>query len=277
MTLGAHRGHAERIEELDAQITVQQKAIATVMRSTSLQAAQMELSDEETHEVLSQAVSPLREEVSRLKKLRDEAIAWQRETEEAEQRARDLRDLAEMAQLEMLNMPQESQTEFFDLADITVTVLSPVPLRKARAECSVGAWFKSKGLGVPVELTDERWVHIEPLVKKTGRGSGKSTDLPLRECVEAILRKGREAVSWNVAGEGLSRGTGRSLMKRWLRWEEDGTWACVVAALEGVESVPAPQPSNDVPLPDLLVEGKVDPRLLLRDFGTTVESTPTIR
>ncbi|MFC7264507.1 recombinase family protein [Streptomyces lutosisoli] len=280
VTLGAHKGHAERIEELDAQIKVQQTAMATVMRSTSLQAAKMELGDEETQELLSQAVGPLREEAARLKKLREEAVAWQRETEAAEQQARDLRALAEMAQVEMPNMPQESKADFVDLADITVTVLSPVLLRRPLAECSVGAWFKVNGLGVPVGVTDERWARIEPLVKKTGRGSGKSTELPLRECVEAILRKGRDAASWNTAGEALSRGTGRSLMKRWLRWEEDGTWARVMAALEGVESVPVPEPTNEVPLPDMLVEGKVDPRLLLRDFGTgdqTQASTPTIR
>lgn len=280
VTLGAHKGHVERIEELDAQIMVQQKAIATVMRSTSLQTAQMELSDEETQDLLSQAVGPLREESARLKKLREEAVAWQRETEAAEQQARDLRALAEMAQVEMPNMPQESKADFVDLADITVTIMSPVPLRRSQAECSVGAWFKANGLGIPVGVADERWAQIEPLVKKTGRGSRKSTELPLRECVEVILCKGRDAASWNTAGEALSRGSGRSLMKRWLRWEEDGTWARVVAALEGVESVPVPEPTNAVPLPDLLVEGKVDPRLLLRDFGTgdqTQASTPTIR
>ncbi|MFF3143270.1 recombinase family protein [Streptomyces sp. NPDC057927] len=280
VTLGAHKGHEERIEELDAQVSVQQRAIAAVMRSASLEAAMMELSDEETQKLLSEAVSPLREEMTRLNKLRQEAVDWQRETEAAEQQARDLRALAEMAHVEMPNMPQESKADFVDLADITVTVLGSVPLREAFAECSVGAWFKANGLGIPIEVTDERWAEIEPQIKKTGRGSGKSTDLPLRECVEAILRKGREAVSWKVAGEGLSRGTGRSLMKRWLRWERDGSWVRVVAALGGIEAVPVPAPSNDVPLPDLLVEGKVDPRLLLghSEAGDqTQASTPTIR
>ncbi|MFE1879072.1 transposase [Streptomyces diastatochromogenes] len=133
---------------------------------------------------------------------------------------------------------------------------------------------------LPVEVTDERWVQIEPLVKKTGRGSGKSTDLPLRECVEAVLCKARDAASWNTAAENLSRGNGRSLMKRWLRWEADGTWTRVIAALEGVESVPVPEPSNEIPLPDLLVEGKLEPRLLLGHSETGDQarvSTPTIR
>ncbi|GGJ38589.1 recombinase family protein [Streptomyces brasiliensis] len=280
MTLGAQGGHEERIEELDGQIAVQQKAIATVMRSTSLQAAAMDMSDEEIQELLAQAVGPLRDEVGRLKKLRQEAVDWQRETEEAEQLARDMRALAEMAHVEMPNMPPESKAEFVDLADIKVTILSPVPLRKARTECSVGAWFKAGGLGIPVEVSDERWAQIEPLVKKTGRGSGKATDLPLRECVEAVLRKARDAVSWNTAAGSLSRGNGRSLMKRWLRWEEDGSWARVVAALEGVESLPVPEPSNEIPLPDLLVEGRLDPRLLLGHSEAddqTRASTPTIR
>jgi DNA invertase Pin-like site-specific DNA recombinase len=268
VSFGSQKGHEERIEELDAQITVQQRAIAAVMRSIALQAAKVGLSDDEAEEMLSQAVSPLHEEMSRLKKLRRVAVEWQRETEAAEQQARDLRALAEMVKNEMPDMPQESEIDFVELADITVAVLSPVPLRKPLAKCSVGAWFKENGLGVPVEVTDERWTRIESLIKKTGRGSGKAKELPLRECIEAILSKGREALSWNGAAEVLPRGTGKSLMKRWLRWEEDGTWACVVAALEGVESVPVPEPTNEVPLSDLLVEGKVDPRLLLRDFGT---------
>ncbi|MFE1879071.1 hypothetical protein [Streptomyces diastatochromogenes] len=101
VSLGAQRGHAERIEELDGQIAVQRKAIATVMRSTSLHAAAMEMSEEETQELLSQAVGPLRDEVGRLKKLRREAVDWQRETEAAEQLARDMCALAEMAHVEM--------------------------------------------------------------------------------------------------------------------------------------------------------------------------------
>ncbi|MEV6513123.1 recombinase family protein [Streptomyces sp. NPDC051642] len=280
VTLGAQRGHAERIEELDGQIAVQQRAIATVMRSTSLHAAAMEMGDDETQELLSQAVGPLRDEVGRLKKLRQEAVDWQRETEAAEQLARDMRALAEMAHVEMPNMPQESKADFVDLADIKVTILSPVPLRKALVECSVGAWFKANKLGIPVEVTDEQWVQIEPLVKKTGRGFGKSNILPLRECVEAVLGKARAAASWSTAAENLSKGNGRSLMKRWLRWEADGTWARVIATLEGAESVPVPEPSNEFSLPDLLVEGKVEPRLLLGHSETgdqTRVSTPTIK
>ncbi|GAA3127503.1 recombinase family protein [Streptomyces rectiviolaceus] len=268
MTLGFHDAHADRIESLDGEISVQQRAIATVMGTTATQAAQMGLDEKDAQQLVTQAVKPLGDELERLKALRGEAVAWQQETLAAEERARDLRALAEMARAEMPNMPLREQSDVVDLADIRVKIAGPVPVKRARAECAVGAWFMARGEQIPTGVCDARWALIEPLVKRTGRGSGKKTDLPLRQSVEAILWKARTAEGWAPAAARLERGVAKSLMSRWARWSEDGTWGRVVAALAGVETVPVPKPSNAVQLPDLEVSGAVDPRLLLEDSAT---------
>ncbi|MEV6503824.1 recombinase family protein [Streptomyces prunicolor] len=268
MTLGNQSAHEDRIEELDRSISVQRNAITTVMGSAAIQAAEMGLEGEEARELVAQAVKPLSEEMGRLSKLRAEAVAWQMEMQAAEQRARDLCSLAELARTEMPNMPHEDQANVLDLADIRVKIESPVPVKKARAECSVGSWFRDLVLEIPVGISDEEWVRIEPLVKKTGRGSGKATDLPLRDAVEAILWKARTGEGWKAAAERMGRGAGKSLMGRWGRWSEDGTWGRVVAALAGARTVPVPVVSNDVELPDLEISGAVEPRLLLEDSET---------
>lgn len=268
MTLGFHDAHADRIESLDGEISVQQQAIATVMGTTATQAAQMGLDEQDAKRIVTQAVKPLGDELERLKKLRGEAVAWQQETLAAEQRARDLRALADRARTEMPNMPLRDQSDVIDLADIRVRIAGPVPVRRAKAECAVGAWFAGRGEQVPTEVSDARWALIEPLVRKTGRGSGKQTDLPLRSSVEAILWKARTAEGWAPAAARLERGAAKSLMSRWTRWCEDGTWARVVAALAGVEAVAVPRSSNEVQLPDLEVSGAVEPRLLVEDSAT---------
>lgn len=265
VTLGNQSAHEDRIEGLDRSISVQKNAIATVMGTTATQAAGMGLEGEAAKELVTQAVKPLSEELGRLSKLREEAVAWQLETQAAEQRARDLYSLADLARTEMPNMPHEDQANVLDLADVRVKIQSRVPVKKARAECSVGSWFRDSALEIPVSISDEEWARIEPLVKKAGRGSGKATDLPLRDAIEAILWKARTAEGWKAAAERMSRGAGKSLMGRWSRWAQDGTWGRVVAALAGAQAVPVPDVSNAVELPDLEISGAVEPRLLLED------------
>jgi DNA invertase Pin-like site-specific DNA recombinase/transposase len=268
VTLGGNSAHEDRIEDLDRNMSVQEKAIATVMGMTAKQAAEMGLEGPAAQDLVAAAVKPLTEELARLKKLKDEAVAWHMETLAAEQRARDLRSLAELAHTEMPGMPPEDQAGVIDLADIRVRIQGPVPVKKAGKACSVGAWFRKHGLGIPVVITDGAWARIEPVVKKNGRGSGKKTDLPLRDAVEAILWKGRTGEGWSEAAARMQRGVGKSLMSRWSRWADDGTWGRVVAALAGAETAPVPDVPTAVGLPDLEISGAVEPRLLLEDSET---------
>ncbi len=268
VTLGARSGHANRIEELDAQIAVQERAIATVMSTTAIQAAQQGLDQDAATQMVTQATGPMNAELGQLRKLREEAVAWQRQSEAAERRARDLYALAERARAQMPYMNDAERADVIDLIDLKVTLQGPVPVRKGHAGCAVGAWFKERGLLIPVEVPDAAWTVIQPLVTKTGRGAGKSTDLPARDAVEAILWKARTARTWNEAASRLTHGVGKSLMSRWTRWNTDGTWERMMRTLTeslAIPAVPVPEPSKEPPLPDMLIEGVVDPRLFHTD------------
>ncbi|KUN00749.1 hypothetical protein AQI95_33935 [Streptomyces yokosukanensis] len=268
VTLGARSGQADRIEELDSQIVVQEKAIATVMSVTAVQAARQGLDQDAAVQLVTQATAPMNAELGQLSKLREEAVAWQRETGAAERRARDLCALAERARAQMPLMSDEDRADVIDLIDVKVTLQSPVPVRKGRSGCAVGAWFKERRLRIPAEVSDQAWVLIQPIVTRTGRGSGKSTELPVRDAVEAILWKARSAKQWSEAASRMNHGVGKSLMSRWTRWNADGTWERVVEVLAGFQTipvVPVPEPSKEPPLPDMLVEGVVEPRLFLTD------------
>jgi transposase/uncharacterized coiled-coil protein SlyX len=263
-TLGAQSGQADRIEELDAQIAVQEKAIATVMSVTAIQAAQQGLDHDAATQLVTQTTGPMNIELGQLRKLRGEAVAWQRENEAAERRARDLRALAERARIQMPSMNDEDRADVIDLIDLRVTLQSPVPVHKGCSSCAVGEWFKERNLLIPVDVPEAAWALIQPLVMKTGRGSGKRTDLPARDAVEAILWKARMAKTWNEAASRMTHGVGKSLMGRWTRWNADGTWERVaetLADMQGIQTVPVPEPSKEPRLPEMLVEGVVDPRL----------------
>lgn len=165
-------------------------------------------------------------------------------------------------------MSDEDRADVIDLIDVKVTLQSSVLVRKGGSACAVGAWFKERRLAVPAEVPDAAWALVRPLVMKSGRGSGKSTDLPARDVVEAILWKARTAKRWSEAASRMNHGVGKSLMSRWARWNADGTWERVVEVLAGFQTipvVPVPEPSKEPPLPDMLVEGVVEPRLFLTD------------
>ncbi|MCD9881006.1 transposase [Streptomyces guryensis] len=132
-------------------------------------------------------------------------------------------------------MNDEDRADVIDLIDVKVTLQSPVPVRIGRSSCAVGVWFKERGLLIPVEVLDAAWAIIQPLVTKTGRGSGKSTDLPVRDAVEAILWKARMAKTWNEAAARMTYGVGKPLMSRWTRWSADGTCERVAEALVEVQ------------------------------------------
>ncbi|WP_406362349.1 recombinase family protein [Streptomyces sp. NBC_01579] len=270
--------HEARIEELDRQIKVQKKAHALVLSTTAVQAAREELTPEESQDLVTEATAPIGQEIARLTKEREEAIAWKQESAQVEERARDLKELARLARHELPNMATDDQDEVLRLLKVTVTVLSAVPVVKGRKPCSVAAWFKAKNLDIPLAVSDAQWALMEPLVKKSGRGTGKTTDLPLRDSVEAILFKARENAEWTQAAATMGHGVGKSLMSRWRRWSEGGVWEQLMEALADAEAVPAPEPSG-FQLPDLRIEGTVDPRLLIEDLSVdahTVASSTTI-
>lgn len=247
MATGQGAGHAERVDDLNKKIEVQDQAIANMMilaaKSTS-------------PEAVAQATKALEDERAGLVKLRDEAVAWQREGDLAQQRAHDLQALAEVARTQMRDMTPEERAEVCDLLNLKVTLNGPVP-KKVRADDTLTAWFRERGRGVPT-LTDTAWSRVQALFEGSEKRQRKDR-LPHRQVLEAVLLKARTGCTWKELPERYGKTTG--LTTRYQRWVASGLFEQAMDILAECESTPLLDP---YPLPPLLVEGKIDPRLLIR-------------
>ncbi|MEU5764927.1 recombinase family protein [Streptomyces asoensis] len=247
MATGQQGNHAERIADLGKKIEAQDDAIANVMivaaRSNSPAA-------------VVKAVKTLEDEREELVRLRTEAEVWQKEGELAQQRAHDLQSLADLARTRMRKMTAQEKTEVCDLLDLKVTLAGPVP-KKTRNDDTLTAWFRTRGRGVPV-LDDAAWEAVRALFegsevrKRAGR-------LPHRQVLEAVLLKARTGQTWKQLPDEYGKTTG--ITTRYQRWVASGLFEQAMDALAKCESTPLP---DLYPLPPLLVEGKIDPRILVR-------------
>jgi DNA invertase Pin-like site-specific DNA recombinase len=247
MATGQGAGHAERVDDLNKKIEAQDQAIANMMilaaKSTS-------------PEAVAQATKALEDERAGLVKLRDEALAWQKEGDLAQQRAHDLQALAEVARTQMRDMTPEERAEVCDLLNLKVTLNGAVP-KKVRADDTLTAWFRERGRGVPT-LTDAAWSRVQALFEGSEKRQRKDR-LPHRQVLEAVLLKARTGCTWKELPEQYGKTTG--LTTRYQRWVASGLFEQAMDILAECESTPLLDP---YPLPPLLVEGKIDPRLLIR-------------
>ncbi|MFF3363617.1 recombinase family protein [Streptomyces misionensis] len=248
MATGQQTNHAERVADLNKKIEAQDQAIATMM----ILAAKSGKSPE----AVAKATKALEDEREELAKLRDEAIAWQKEGELAQQRAHDLQALADVARTRMREMTPQEKAEVCDLLDLKVTLNGPVP-KKVRADDTLTAWFRERGRGVPV-LDDVAWERVRHLFEGADRRNRKDR-LSHRAVLEAVLLKARSGMTWKELPESYGKATG--LTTRYQRWVASGLFEEAMEALKDCESTPLP---DLYPLPPLLVEGKIDPRLLVR-------------
>ncbi|MFF0200241.1 recombinase family protein [Streptomyces sp. NPDC005017] len=247
MATGQRANHAERVADLDKKIAAQDTAIANMMilaaKSTSPAA-------------VAQATKALEDERAELVKLRGEAIAWQEESDLAQQRAHDLQALAEVARTRMRDMTPEEKAEVCDLLDLKVTLAGPVP-KKVRADDTLTAWFRERDRGVPV-LDDAAWSRVQALFEGSEKRQRKDR-LPHRQVLEAVLLKARSGCTWKELPEEYGKTTG--LTTRYQRWVTSGLFEQAMGLLEDCASLPLP---SVYPLPPLVVEGRIDPRLLVR-------------
>jgi hypothetical protein len=265
MATGQQGGHAERVAELDKKLEEQDNAIAAMMivaaKSKSPAAA-------------AKAIKTLEDEREGLVKLRDEALAWQKEGELAQQRAHDLQALADLARTRMAEMTPQEKAEVCDLLDLKVTLAGPVP-KKVRADDTLTAWFRERGRGVPV-LDNTAWGKVRHIFEGADQRNRRDR-LPHRTVLEAILLKARTGMAWKELPESYGRTTG--LTTRYQRWLGSGLFEQAMDALAECKSTPLP---DNYPLPPLLVEGKIDPRLLIRvpaapeTTGPSVPVTPGV-
>jgi DNA invertase Pin-like site-specific DNA recombinase len=248
MANGQKGNHDDRIADLDKKIEAQDKAIAAMM----VVAAQ----SGQSPEAIAMATKTLQEEREKLVKLRDEALAWKQESELAQQRAHDLQALAEMARERMRDMTPEEKAEVCDLLDLKVVLAGPVP-KKVRADDTLTAWFRSRGRGVPV-LDDTTWGRVRHIFEGADKRQ-RQDRIPHRKVLEAVLLKARTGKTWKELPEEYGKTTG--LTTRYQRWLAAGLFEQAMDELAECESTPLP---DLYPLPPLLVEGRIDPRLLVR-------------
>lgn len=119
--------HAERLAELDKQLTEQSDAIDIMMAVAARQAAKRGLRGAAAEEAVEKAVRPLNADLTELQKQRDEVAAWRAETEQAEQKAKDLQTLAKAAGKRLDGLSESKRARLISLLDIKVTLTSPVP------------------------------------------------------------------------------------------------------------------------------------------------------
>jgi len=78
------------------------------------------------------------------------------------------------------------------------------------------------------ELTDEEWARLAPLLPAmTPQRGGRWRDH--RQVLNGILFRTRSGVPWRTCRSGM--GPWETVYKRFARWQTDGTWAQIQAAL----------------------------------------------
>lgn len=257
--------HTDRIAELERRIAVQNTALGSVRASAAVEAAEMGLEPAEAQAHISEATASVLKEIKHLRKLLAEAKEWMEESQAAAQRGKDLSRLAVMARTSLPTMDIEDQLEVLALLRVKVEIQSPVQALRRGNPCPVRAWFESREQTVPLAVPDGAWERIRPLVVKGGRGSGKRTAYDLRAVVEAILFKARSGLKWDEVTREVGM-LGKQLSKRYNDWVRGGIWEQIMDILADVEGVELP-PQPGRTLPDLLVTGDIDPRLLLTDVN----------
>jgi transposase len=79
------------------------------------------------------------------------------------------------------------------------------------------------------DLRDREWAVLEPLLP-AGSGRGRPRRYPLRQLINGIRWRSRTGTPWRDVPERY--GAWQSVYGLFRRWQRDGTWAAVVAALQ---------------------------------------------
>jgi transposase len=164
-------------------------------------------------EAIARATKALQDGWDELVKLRTKALAWQQESELAEQRAHDLQASAEVARTRMLDMTPQKKAEVCDPLDLKVTMNGSVP-KKVRADDTLIAWFRERGREVPV-LDDAAWEKVRPIFEGADQRQRKNR-LSHRKVLEAILLKASTGRCWPLG----------SSSRRWTTWRSAKVRRC---------------------------------------------------
>ncbi|MGR8008228.1 transposase [Streptomyces hypolithicus] len=229
---GEHVDHVSRIAQLDQQIAEQAQVLNATIAVAARQAAARGLGDAEVEAAAEAAIRPLNEDLMGLEKLRGEAVAWQRDGEDASRRAQDFERLAEAARTDLGGLTPELRAELLQLLELRAEVVRCAPRRQGVA-CRITDWFTTRERLVP-ELTDDAWRRVEPLLK------GRSDAAPKRPTLEALLLKARTGVRFkDLPGE---YGNPASLQTQANRWRASGAWDAAMDLLKDEPGAPAWRP-----------------------------------
>lgn len=229
-----------RMAELQEQIDGQDAAIAA--------AIVMAAKEKDAKAAMEKAVAQLKKERAGLAEMLAEVESWKAEADLAGQRAQDLQALAELARERLHSMPPAEQAEVLALLDVRVTLKGEIP-RKTPRNDGLAGWFRERNRLVPL-LDDDAWEKAQAVLTAAGRLSPAH-----RGVLAGLLHKARTGVAWGAIPAEF--GNWHSVLSRYQRWLKAGTWDALMDALADCDGTPLPSP-----LPALVVEGRVDPRLL---------------
>lgn len=235
ITTASKVDHTARIAQLDQKIAEQTQVLNISMGVAARQAARAGLEGEEAEASVEAAIAPLSEDLSQLNRQRDEALAWQRDAEQATQRLRDLDRLAGMARTNLQGFTPEERAEACSLMELRATVVS-ADRRRVGQTCRITDWFASRGRTVPA-LTDEAWALVEPVLK------GRRGSAPRRPALDGLLRKATTGARFEDLGvEGFTPTNLQNLSYRWL---QSGAWD---EAMELLKDLPGAPPWSQEPV-----------------------------
>ncbi|MGW6790085.1 recombinase family protein [Streptomyces chartreusis] len=252
LTADQHVDFAERIEELDRQIDVQDRAISGITAATAVQAAEQ---GNDVAAAIATATAPLAKQRAALVAQRDDARAWQAEVEGARQRSEELVRLADMARLRLTEATLTDKARLFAMLSFRVTMLEPVPDRPRGGECPVTEWFRAAGRDIPVP-SEEAWAKVSDVI---GARQRTSKNLSFRDVLQVLfLKAGFGGIRWAHLPPEL--GNYHTIQSRWSRWRASGLWEEIMDVLIHEDTVPLPEAKPR--LPKLRLEGEIIPGLI---------------
>lgn len=235
ITTASKVDHVARIAQLDQKIAEQRQVLNISMSVAARQATRDGLEGDEAESFVEAAIAPLSEDLSQLTRQRDEAVAWQRDAEQATQRLQDLDRLARMARENLQGFTPEEKAEACSLMELQAKVVR-ADRRRVGQVCRITDWFASRGRVVPT-LTDEAWALVEPLLK------GRRGSAPRRPALEGLLRKATTGDRFqDLEVEGFTSTNLQNLSYRWL---QSGAWD---EAMELLKDLPGEPPWSEEPV-----------------------------
>lgn len=242
--------YAQRIADLDKQITVLRRTRDITLSMAVREAIAEGATDAEAEDAAAAAVRSIGDELASLQKLKSEATAWQAQSLEAGSRSRDLLAMAKTAHEKLESLPLHQRLRLLQLLTTEVTVRKEPAKGRQGASCTLAAWFRERERLVPV-LTDEGWQSVAPLLPELRR-------LQPRRVLEAMLYKARTGVQWrHLPGE---YGNGESVHTHWVRWSKNGIWQ---EAMDLLPEAGGAEPYQLWTAPSMSIRTWVIPELLL--------------